>query len=92
MRIIECDRCHKRIKGVSKTGYVNLDQRDIKTGGLDGNSEFDDWDICPDCMEKIRDFVRMVPQVRQEPDPARLQCSEAANSPAYSGRLQSRRH
>ena len=69
MRIIECDRCHKRLnKDAKKTGYVNLDQRDIKTGGLDGNSEFDDWDICPDCMELIRDFVRMVPPVRQEPD------------------------
>lgn len=69
MRIIECDRCHKRFnKDAKKTGYVNLDQRDINTGALDGNSEFDDWDICPDCMEKIRDFVRVVPQVRQEPD------------------------
>lgn len=69
MRIIECDRCHKRFnKDAKKTGYVNLDQRDINTGALDGNSEFDDWDICPDCMEKIRDFVRMVPKVRQEPD------------------------
>lgn len=25
-------------------------------------------DICDDCMQKIRDFVRMVPPVRQEPD------------------------
>lgn len=33
MRIIECDRCHKRFKkDAKKTGYVNLDQRDIKTG------------------------------------------------------------
>ena len=69
MRIIECDRCHKRFnKDAKKTGYVNLDQRDINTGDLDGDSEFINWDICPDCMEKIRDFVRMVPRVRQEPD------------------------
>lgn len=62
MRIIECDRCHKRFnKDAKKTGYVNLDQRDIKTGGLEGNSEFDDWDVCDDCMQKIRDFVRVVP-------------------------------
>lgn len=68
MRIIECDRCHKRFKrDAKKTGYVNLDQRDIKTGGLEGNSEFDDWDICPDCMEKIRDFVRMVPPKEEKP-------------------------
>ena len=69
MRIIECDRCHKRFnKDAKKTGYVNLDQRDIKTGELEGNREFDDWDVCDDCMQKIREFVRMVPPVRQEPD------------------------
>lgn len=68
MRIIECDRCHKRIKGVSKTGYINLDLRDIGSGELEGNHEFDEWDLCDDCMRLIRDFVRMVPPVRQEPD------------------------
>ena len=69
MRVIECDRCHKRInKDARKTGYINLDQRDIKTGELEGNREFDDWDLCDDCMQKIRDFVRMMPPVRQEPD------------------------
>ena len=68
MRIIECDRCHKRFnKDAKKTGYVNLDQRDINTGALDGNSEFDDWDICPDCMEKIRDFVLVVPPKEEKP-------------------------
>ena len=69
MRIIECDRCHKRFnKDTKKTGYINLDQRDIKTGELEGNREFDEWDLCDDCMKLIRDFVRMVPPVRQEPD------------------------
>ena len=69
MRVIECDRCHKRInKDAKKTGYINLDQRDIKTGELEGNREFDDWDLCDDCMKLIRDFVRMVPPVKQEPD------------------------
>lgn len=73
MRLIECDRCHKRInKDAKKTGYINLDQRDIKTGELDGNHDFDEWDLCDDCMEKIRNFVRMVlpvvMPVRQEPD------------------------
>lgn len=62
MRVIECDRCHKRInKDARKTGYINLNQRDIKTGELEGNREFDDWDLCDDCMQKIRDFVRMMP-------------------------------
>ncbi len=69
MRIIECDRCHKRFnKDAKKTGYVNLDQRDIKTGELDGNREFDDWDICPDCMEKIREFVRKVSPKAEKPE------------------------
>lgn len=61
MRIIECDRCHKRIKGASKTGYINLDKRDITTGELEGNREFDEWDLCDDCLMQIRDFVHMVP-------------------------------
>ena len=68
MRIIECDRCHKRFnKDTKKTGYINLDQRDIKTGELDGNREFDDWDLCDDCMKLIRDFVRMVPAKEEKP-------------------------
>ena len=56
MRLIECDRCHKRIKGVSKTGYINLDLRDIGSGELEGNHEFDEWDLCEDCIRLIRDF------------------------------------
>ena len=67
MRIIECDRCHKRIKGVSKTGYINLDLRDIGSGELEGNHEFDEWDLCEDCMRLIRDFVRMVPPKEEKP-------------------------
>ena len=69
MRVIECDRCHKRFnKDAKKTGYINLDQRDIRTGELDGNRDFYEWDLCDDCMKLISDFVRMVPPVRQEPD------------------------
>ena len=68
MRIIECDRCHKRFnKDAKKTGYINLDQRDIKTGELEGNREFDEWDLCDDCMKLIRDFVRMVPAKEEKP-------------------------
>ena len=68
MRLIVCDRCRKEIKGVSKTGYINLDKRDIGTGELEGNREFDEWDICPDCMEKIREFVRKVPPKAEKPE------------------------
>jgi len=35
MRLIECDRCHKRFnKDAKKTGYVNLDLRDIGSGAM----------------------------------------------------------
>ena len=62
MRIIECDRCHKRITGAKKVGYVGLDQRDVKTGDLDGGfRDLDDWDFCDECMEEIAKFVQMKP-------------------------------
>lgn len=61
MRLIVCDRCRQEIKGTSKTGYINLDKRDITTGELEGNREFDEWDLCDDCLMQIRDFVHMVP-------------------------------
>lgn len=61
MRLIVCDRCRQEIKGASKTGYINLDKRDVTTGELEGNSEFDEWDLCDDCLMQIRDFVHMVP-------------------------------
>lgn len=68
MRIIECDRCHKRITGAQKVGYVGLDQRDVKTGDLDGGfRDLDDWDFCDECMEEIAKFVQMKPvQERQK--------------------------
>lgn len=61
MRLIVCDRCRQEIKGVSKTGYINLDKRDIASGIIEGNREFDEWDFCDDCLMQIRDFVRMAP-------------------------------
>jgi hypothetical protein len=61
VRLIVCDRCRQEINGVPKTGYINLDKRDIETGELEGNSEFDEWDLCDDCLMQIRDFVHMAP-------------------------------
>lgn len=61
MRLIVCDRCRQEINGVKKTGYINLDKRDIATGELEGNREFDEWDLCDDCLMQIRDFVHMTP-------------------------------
>lgn len=64
MRIIECDRCHKRIENKDEVGYVALDWKSIKTGDLAGASTFDNWDLCDDCMKKITDFVQhMIPRV-----------------------------
>ena len=69
MRIIECDRCHKRIgNDKEKTGYVNLDMRDTRTGELEGNREFEDWDLCDDCMKKIHDFIKPRLQTAKTPD------------------------
>lgn len=61
MRLIVCDRCRQEISGVKKTGYINLDKRDIATGELEGNREFDEWDLCDDCLMQIRDFLHMAP-------------------------------
>ena len=68
MRIIECDRCHKRITGVDKVGYVALDHRDIKTGNRLGESRgIETRDFCDECMEEIAKFVQMKPvQERQK--------------------------
>ena len=66
MRIIECDRCKKRMIQAKKTGYVNLDWRDIKTGDLEGKpSEFGDWDFCDDCMAEIREFIKIRPKTEK---------------------------
>lgn len=68
MRIILCDRCKKRMTQAKKTGYVNLDWRDVKTGDLEGKpNELDDWDFCEECMAEISEFVRMKPAVAAAP-------------------------
>ena len=58
MRIIECDRCHKRIEGKDEIGYVALDWRSVKTGDLAGENTLDSWDFCDECMKEITDFVQ----------------------------------
>lgn len=63
MRLIKCNRCkkEKEIKAVKKSGYINLGMRNIASGELIVDHEFDDWDICDDCLMQIRDFVHMAP-------------------------------
>lgn len=71
MRIIECDRCHKRISNDAvKIGYISFDTQDVKTGDLDGKNEFEGWDLCDDCMAEINEFVRMKPAAAAAPAPA----------------------
>lgn len=68
MRIIECDRCHKRFKkDAIQTGFICLTTQDVKTGDLGDNNDFGGWDLCDDCVQKIRDFVRMVPPNEEKP-------------------------
>ena len=69
MRIIECDRCHKRISNDAvKIGYISLDTQDVKTGDLDGKNEFEGWDLCDECMKEITDFVQHMRPAVQIPD------------------------
>ena len=58
MRIIECDRCHKRIESKDEVGYVALDWRSVKSGDLAGANTLDSWDFCDECMQEIEEFVR----------------------------------
>ena len=61
MRLIVCDRCRQEIPEATKTGYIYLSKRDVTCGTIEGNSEFDKWDLCDDCLMQIRDFVHMAP-------------------------------
>jgi len=61
VRLIACDRCRQEIPEATKTGYIYLSKRDVTFGTIEGNSEFDKWDLCDDCLMQIRDFVHMAP-------------------------------
>ena len=61
MRLIVCDRCRQEIPEATKTGYIYLSKRDVTCGTIEGNSEFDKWDLCDDCLMQIRDFAHMAP-------------------------------
>ena len=83
MRIIECDRCHKRIENTTKAGYVNLDWRDIRTGQLEGSAEYDDWDLCDECKKAVEDFLHMraVPEVETKKKAADRQRTDQGTAP-----------
>lgn len=71
MRIIECDRCHKRIKNPKKIGYVGLNWRDPKTDEFAGRSITEDMDFCDECMDKIANFIAngdLLPAKDPEPE------------------------
>lgn len=61
MRVILCDRCGARIEREDTVGFVGLTRKDINTGNLIGKTDFEDWDICDDCMKQIEEFVRINP-------------------------------
>ena len=72
MRIIECDRCHKRIKNPKKIGYVGLNWRDPKTDEFAGRSITEDMDFCDECMDKIANFIangELLPAKEPEAEP-----------------------
>ena len=68
MRIIECDRCHKRIESKDEVGYVALDWRSVKSGDLAGANTLDSWDFCDECMKEITDFVQHIRPAVQVPE------------------------
>ena len=68
MRIIECDRCHKRIESKDEVGYVALDWRSVKSGDLAGANTLDNWDFCDECMKEITDFVQHIRPAVQVPE------------------------
>ena len=61
MRIIECDRCHKRIEKPDRIGYVALNWRDLKTDALTGENPTEDLDFCDECMDEITAFISRKP-------------------------------
>lgn len=67
MRLIECDRCHKRIESKDEVGYVALDWRSVKSGDLAGSNTLDSWDFCDECMKEITDFVQHMRPAAQIP-------------------------
>lgn len=57
MRIIRCDRCKADITE-PYGGYISSMLRDLKTDELTGDNPFEDWDLCPRCLEQIDNFIR----------------------------------
>lgn len=60
MRIIRCDRCGKDFpKGVSKVGFAEVKTIDAWTGEIkEEDQECKEWDLCPECTDKIRLFIK----------------------------------
>ena len=58
MRIIECDRCHKKVTDPEKVGHVRITWHSARTDELITAAESYDWDFCDECMQEIEEFVR----------------------------------
>ena len=73
MRQIKCDRC-KRIIVHRRGGVTVLDDKigrisissetEVGLAGEEDIGQLEDWELCPDCIEKIVKFVR-----NEEPEP-----------------------
>lgn len=61
-RVIKCDRCGAEIEE-GNLGYVSMLKRG-EGGDLCGDNPFEKMDFCPDCMDKIAQFVSDAPKTR----------------------------
>lgn len=61
MRIIRCNRCGREIpyKDDAKVGYIDVTWRDLERDDIDDSNPFEDWDFCQECVEEIKDFIRV---------------------------------
>ena len=86
MRQIKCDRC-KRIIVHRRGGVTVLDDKigrisissetDVGLAGEENIGQLEDWELCPDCIEKIVKFIRNE-ETEEQPE----ELPEAEKAPA----------
>lgn len=70
MRIIKCDRCGREMdpKEYENAGYVKIVWRSLWTSTEESDNEFEDWDLCEPCVDKITEFIKAEPKKDAEPE------------------------